>query len=349
MQVSQEALLRAGEETGVSEETIFQLWQALGGEPDAQSSPSFHAAHVAYYFGALIVAGAMGWFVSQAFDRLSGMALTTIAVMYALIALLAASYFWKRPDLRVLGGLCAVVAVCMTPLAIFGLEKAFHIWPAGDQGLYYDFHPYIRASWIYMEIGTVLAGLAALRFFAFPFLTAPIAYALWYMSMDATALLFNAPWTFHQRCYISIAFGVFMLLVSVVVDHRTRDDYAFWGYLFGMLALWGGLSLLNSGSQLAHFLYCCLNVVFVMASLILNRRVFLVFGAIGIFGYLANLAYTFFRDSMLFPFAVSVIGIATIALGVFLQRNMPRLEAVVQARLPENLVRYWQKRREFAR
>src|SRR6201993_3755074 len=242
MRVTRDDILRASRTAGLTDEQASSVWRALEATPEDQ--PGFHSAHVAYYFGALIVAGAMGWFVTMAFDRLSGQALTLIALGYATVALAAASYFWRRRDLRILGGICATVAVCMTPLAIFGVEKALNLWPAGVSGAYYDFHPYIRASWVYMEIGTVIAGLIALRFFAFPFLTAPIAYALWYMSMDATALLFHRKWAFHDQCHISIVFGIVMLIASFLIDHRTREDFAFWGYLFGMLTLWGGLSLL---------------------------------------------------------------------------------------------------------
>jgi hypothetical protein len=114
------------------EEQASSLWQALAATPEDQ--PGFHAAHVAYYLGALIVAGAMGWFVTMAFDRLSGGMLSLIALAYAAVALLAARYFWNRSDLRILGGICATVAVCMTPLAIFGVEKALNLWPAGVSG-----------------------------------------------------------------------------------------------------------------------------------------------------------------------------------------------------------------------
>jgi hypothetical protein len=175
MRVTRDDIVKAAIRIGLTEEQASSLWQALGTTTEDQ--PGFHAAHVAYYFGALIVAGAMGWFVTMAFDRLAGGMLTLIALAYAAVALLAARYFWNRRDLRILGGICATVAVCMTPLAIFGVEKALNLWPAGVSGAYYD-HPWIRASWVYMEIGTAIAGLVALRFFAFPFLTALIAYAL---------------------------------------------------------------------------------------------------------------------------------------------------------------------------
>jgi hypothetical protein len=165
------------------------------------------------------------------------------------------------------------------------------------------------------------------------------------MSMDATALLFHKNWTFHELCHISIVFGVVMLLVSYFIDHSTRDDYAFWGYLFGMMTLWGGLSLLDSGSQRARFAYGCLNIGFVAASVLLIRRVFLVFGAIGVFSYLTSLAHTILRDSLLFPFAVSLLGVAIIARGVFLQKHMPRIKRFVDANLSGSAARMLPNRR----
>jgi len=43
-----------------------------------------------------------------------------------------------------------------------------------------------------MEVGTVAAGFVALRFFRFPFLAAPIAFALLFMSMDLTLLIYGS-------------------------------------------------------------------------------------------------------------------------------------------------------------
>ena len=47
----------------------------------------------------------------------------------------------------------------------------------------------------------------------------------------------------------------------------------------------------------------------------LGRRVYAVFGVIGIALYLGDLADKVFRDSLLFPFALSLIGVAVIAAG----------------------------------
>ena len=78
MRVTRDDILRASRTAGLTDEQASSVWRALEATPEDQ--PGFHAAHVAYYFGALIVAGAMGWFVTMAFDRLSGQALPLIAL-----------------------------------------------------------------------------------------------------------------------------------------------------------------------------------------------------------------------------------------------------------------------------
>jgi hypothetical protein len=104
-----------------------------------------------------------------------------------------------------------------------------------------------------------------------------------------------------------------MMLVSYFVDLRGKsDDYAFWGYLFGLMAFWGGLSSMNSDSEVGKFVYCLINVGLIFCSLVLRRRTFIIFGSLGLFGYLGHLAYSVFSDSILFPFALTLLGIGII-------------------------------------
>lgn len=188
-----------------------------------------------------------------------------------------------------------------------------------------------------MEIATVAAAAAALRYFRFPFLTAPAAYALWYMSMDLSALVLRKNWEWREHCIISAVFGVVMLLVSYWLDHRAEIDYSFWGYLFGLMSFTGGLSFLDSGSQLAKLGYCLIHLSLIVISLALRRRVFLVFGGLGVFGYLCDEAYTYFRNSVAFPFVLSLIGIAIIVVAMKLKKNEAALQQSIAAWLPRRL------------
>ncbi|MBI2496422.1 MAG: DUF2157 domain-containing protein, partial [Opitutae bacterium] len=211
----------------------------------------------------------------------------------------------------------------MTPLATYGILRQFDLWPQSDPGAYQGFHVWINGSWITLEIATILAGVVALRFRRFPFLTAPIAVALWYLSMDLGPLLMSVPdYGWEIRLWISLWFGLVTLVAAYAVDFRGRDeDFAFWIYLFGLLAFWGGLSFMDSNSELGKFLYALINVGLVAVALVLRRVMFVVFGAVGIMGYIGHLAYGVFKDSMMFPFALTFLGLSIIALGVIYQRN----------------------------
>ena len=67
----------------------------------------------------------------------------------------------------------------------------------------------------------------------------------------------------------------------------------------------------------------------------LGRKVYAVFGVIGIAMYLGDLANKVFKDSLLFPFALSLIGIAVIAAGLLYYRHQDRITAWLEARMPD--------------
>jgi hypothetical protein len=337
LKITHEDLRSAASESALSPAQADRLWEALGRRTSGHQR--FDAAHVAYYAGALIVIGAMGWLLTDAWQSLDGFGLSAIAVAYAVGLWLGGDALWQK-GLRVPGGLLFTAAVCMTPLAIYGLERATGIWPQGDPGRYRDYYVWVKGSWLLMEIGTIAAGGLAIALRPFPFLTAPIAFALWFMSMDLTPLVFGKnEFTWGEREWVSMWFGLAMLLAAYLADlrNRVRQDFAFWGYLFGLAAFWGGLSLMDSGSELSKLLYCLINVALIVLSVLLRQRVFVVFGALGVLGYLGHLAYRVFEDSLLFPVVLTLIGVGIIYLGVVYQRNSRRVAVYAQAFLPEGI------------
>jgi hypothetical protein len=171
-----------------------------------------------------------------------------------------------------------------------------------------------------------------------PFMVMPVAVTIWYMSMDvANALMQNEgfDWSFTRD--VSRVFGLATCALAVWVDvrcHRAskrvwRQDFAFWLYLFGALMYWCGLSWRDSDYELSKFLDALMNVFMIFVGAALRRRVFTVLGAFGVAGYLAYLSYRVFRDSMMFPFALTLLGLGLVAAGLWWQRN----EALVNERL----------------
>ena len=103
------------------------------------------------------------------------------------------------------------------------------------------------------------------------------------------------------------------------------QDFAFWCYLFGLMAFWGGLTSMDSGSEFNRAVYLVINLGLIGIALYLRRTVFLVFGAIGVHLYLGHLAYTVFKESFLFPFALAFLGLSLILVTVFAQSYVWRI------------------------
>jgi hypothetical protein len=336
--LSKEDLTRAASEGVITPEQAERLWQKLKDRDASSARSGLDVAMVAYYLGALIVMSAMGWLMTRGWEQFGGLGIFLLATLYAVLFALAGRTLWYKEKLRTPGGLLFTLAVWMTPLAIYGLERVTGVWPQGAPVDFRSYHIWIKGSWILMETGTIVAGLIALKFIRFPFLTFPIAFSLWYMSMDLAPLLVGkSEFTLHEQLWASLCFGLVILLVTYLIDRRTREDYAFWGYLFGLMAFWGGLSMMESSSEWKKFLYCLINLGLILLAVFLQRPVFVVFGACGVFGYLAYLSYDVFKDSFLFPIILSLLGLVVIFLGVQYQKHRQQFEGAVLAMIPASV------------
>jgi hypothetical protein len=289
--------------------------------PDVPTaSPRFGFVNVLYYFGGLIAIGAMSLFMTLGWNALGGWGGFATALLY-LGLFLGLTHWLSQRGHMVPAGITATLAVVMVPLAIFGLQMALGYWDARKP--FRDYHVLIDWRWLMMEFGTLAAGAVMLWRYRFPFMMMPIAVTLWYMSMDLVPYFTGNKYDWEMRKLVSLVFGLVMVLVAFWVDLRSRfsRDYAFWLYFFGVLTFWGGLSLMKSGSEYGKMAYCAINVAMILIGAIIGRRVFAVFGGIGVAGYLGYLSWKHFQDSLLFPFALVAVGLGIIAFGILWQKN----------------------------
>jgi len=343
MSYSEHDLRAAAGAGAISPDELQRLLTYLQGRTPATGAPSakFDVAHLLWYAGALIVIGGMGLFSTLAFSQMGGRALTACAIAYAAAFGIAGNHLWRR-DLRVPGGLLIAIAVSMAPLAVYGIQDEFGWWGKfGKPGTVHDFYIWIKGSWLFMELATVAAGVIALRFYRVPFIYAIISVALWFMSMDLTPWIFNVShFDWQMRCIVSIWFGLGMLAVAWIVDYTSdRRDFGFWLHLFGLMAFWGGLSGTDGAAELGKAGYCLINVGLLVTAVIIVRRAYAVFGALGITMYLGHLAEAVFKDSLLFPFALSLIGIAVVAVGLAYHRKQRAISEWLAANLPPAVLR----------
>ncbi len=326
----------AGAEGVISPNDAERLIHWLSSQPvdevtsTAETAKGFNLVTVAYYFGAMLMISACAWFLGDKWQSLgSGGVLITCLIYFALAAGLGS---WLRSKGYIVGGgLLITVAVCLTPLIVYCIEDLSGFWPVlsetDDPIKYKDFFPYIRGAWIIMELATMAVSLVALLRVRFGFLTAPLAFTLWFFSMDVAAWFLGNELDWNTEAWMAVLVGGVTILFGYVLDRtlhrpgeRRSENFAFWCYLFGLMAFWGGLTSIDSDSETGRFLYFLVNAGLIAVSLYLHRSVFLIFGAMGVFAYLGHLAYEVFKDSVLFPFVLVLLGLGIIVATVLAQR-----------------------------
>ena len=334
MNVSRKDLNRAVEAKIISEQQAEQLIDFIKNLPD--HAPGFNFTNVLYYFGGLIAIGAMSLFMNLGWELYGGWGIFFLCLCYALIGL-SLTHSFDNKGYKIPAGICATFVIFLTPLAIYGLQKAMGWWP--DNTVFQQYNYYIKWHWIFMELGTLAVGIILAWIYRYPFMIMPIALTLWYLSMDVTVMINGGAYSYTLRALVSMYIGLATVLIAFWVDLRSSHsaDYAFWLYIFGVIAFWGGLSAQHSDSELSKLIYLSINLVMIMIGVMLNRKVFVIFGALGSCFYIGHLAFRVFANSYLFPMILSAIGLAVIYLGILWQKYEAQITAQMRTLLPAPL------------
>ena len=283
-----------------------------------------------YYFGAMIIISAMGWFLGNVWEAFGHGGLFVISLAYFALFTFIGNVLWKSGKTTP-GGLLFTCAVSIVPLAVWAFESLTGIMPKELKD-YSDFHVLIRFGWIFMEIATVAVGLTFIKYRKFPFLTLPVCYALWYLSMDIVPFCIGQTVepTWGMRNFATAVFAILMIGFALKYDKKSEEDFSKWLYIFGGTMLWlviGSVMLqYKLNNEVAYFTTAVINFIFMVFSVIVQRRIFMVWGAIGFWGYIAHLAYKIFSDSPLFPFVLVLFGLGVIFSGIYYSKNYEAIE-----------------------
>src|SRR5882672_54447 len=148
----------------------------------------FNLVTVAYYFGAMLMISACAWFLGDKWEALGSPGIFSTTLVYLMVAA-GAGWWLHKKGYVVGGGLLITVAVCLVPLLTYTIVDMIGLFPSAHPGSYNNYYPWINGSWIVMELATILAAAVALRYVRFAFLTAPIAFSLWFLSMGLAELI----------------------------------------------------------------------------------------------------------------------------------------------------------------
>lgn len=323
MHLSREDLAKAVGAGILSPQQAELLWRFLDGLPAARHS-KFDSAHVLWYSGALVVFAAMSVLAALLIDRYGFLALAWAAGTYAMLFWVAGHMLYRTERMKTAGGVLLALASAMAPLVVYGVMAANG---ADDSPL--------NRLMLPIALG-LMAGLLAFLYRA-PILALPLGVALWAFLGTGAELLRPADPPFITT---SIASGLLLALLGWRRDLKGSPRTGFWLHLVGAIVLWGGLTVWAAqGDGGAKALYCGAMALLLVWAVFLQRRTYAGLAALGLAYYLGYLAFQAFEDSLMFPVALSVIGLAIIAVGIVWRAREDRIHAWVDARLPRFLVK----------
>jgi hypothetical protein len=308
------------------------------GAPEQRKGLNFIS--LAYYFGSFMILLAYTIFMGLewetfGFPRQIAVSLGTIGMLWVL------GFFLMNKDFRGAGGLLIFVGTGIVPLLISTVQRALGFWPETDFA-YRDFYTVVSQTWVPLEVISSLVSIVMIWRTRFPLLTLLIAFWMWFLSMDLTRWITQSnSWSWSDvEQTVSAVMGAGMLLLGVFLQRRAKQDYSGWFYLFGHIIILGFFSSLAIDREgILGLVYFAVYLSFVVASVWLQRRVFLVFGAFGCYGYLSYLAFQVFDGAMGFVFALGGIGLLIVLSAVGYQKyGRPWLEKQFAQRhiVPEN-------------
>ncbi len=309
---------------------------------------------IVYYAGVLFILNSLSSVaILLAWDYLpsgSALAIALVSLVYMLLFMLLGYRAWFSGKYKIGGEILFTLAICMVPIFVyavlrfagFGPYWNYHIESATPGHYYYigDFMP------LFVSAATLIASLIMLYFVRFSLLAVPIIISLWYMFI-VSRYGYLSGWP-------AIIFGAVILLISYFVDCRTKEKFAFWGYIGGMIALqfgferlvpvlylFGGLPRNTAGFIICFLIYLMLMLI----SVLLDNKVTLVFSIIGALAYYFTLAECLFRGTIGVPLAISLMGISVFLLTIFYVKNREKIDNEIQSLIPKFILVYQPKNR----
>lgn len=298
-------------------------------KPDGRKSLQLGA--IISYFGGFLILFALTIFIGIAWDAMSRGAQFFWALL-AVGGLWGAGYVLRRfPSARLGGNLLIFAGAGALPLVVYTFQRLVGWWPADDTLDYEDFHDRILAVWIVMELISMAGAVALAYLIRFPLMMLLAGFWGWYLAMDLARWVRGDDHDFWNDDHHWVGFMVGLLIVGAGLELARRQlrPYAFWLLLFGnltWLAHLGDLALDDDFGPVA-LLFLLVSLGAIVLSVVTQFRVFLVFGALGLYSWVCYLVFDTFDDVASVTLGLVLIGVFIVLTGIGYQKWLePALE-----------------------
>jgi hypothetical protein len=298
---------------------------------EMKSNRFLRVAQISATIALLAMLGGFGTVIS---DLFGGVGLLVNACVYGLFFAFTAWYLTTKRKKRTAGGIAALIAVFMVPFAACGIEQLFGVWPDNLE-MFQGYNFWLYGSWLMIELSTVGVGFIVLAFVRFSFVIIPVLLALWHFTMDISAVITQQPHTNFESARIgSVVYGILLLCVSIYLDRRTKEDFSFWGYLFGLTALFVGLSSIEISSLSYIIIFISISLFSLIIAPFLERRIFLFFGAAALFASISYFLNGLFEDTVVLFFCIVALASVFISIIMLYVRNEYLMYKGYEKKLP---------------
>ena len=305
----------------------------------------FNAITVAYGLGALLVLFASAWFLVDRWTILGAPGVMAVALGYAAV-LVAAAVWMHRHQFPQASGVAVVLAIAVTPIVVWAILTMAGRWPeprSGDALLRSD--QWMAAQWLVIDFSTLLVALLVVRRHRVAVLMYPLAIGLGWVLFHLILFVRDEGGMEGFERWAMLAAGFIVLAVADGLERwqcaecaaggsagSQVDDFAGPFWLTGIIIASASYVNIWSRTEGWKHLMPVVWLVLIAASLYLRRRLLLLGGVLGIFGYLAYLAGEVFRDYVSFPILLAGFGILLILVTVWTQVRFPALANRLDAR-----------------
>ena len=305
----------------------------------------FNAITVAYGLGALLVLFASAWFLLDRWTRLGAPGVMAVALGYAAVFVASAIWF-HRHEFPLASDVAVVLSVAVTPIVVWSLLTMAGRWPeprVGDALLRSD--QWMAAQWLVIDLSSLLVTLLVVRKHRVAMLMFPLGVGLWWVLFHLIHFVSAEGGMVWFERWAMLASGLIILAVADGLERWQRtsnaadgmtsrrvDDFAGPFWLTGIVVVSASYVTIWSRTESWKHLMPVVWLIMIVGALYLHRRLLLLCGVLGIFGYLAYLAGEVFRDYVSFPILLAGFGILLILVTVWTQSRFPAFARRVHAR-----------------
>ena len=319
------------------------------------SEKKFSVETFLYYFGSFIILCAMGYFMSNTITKSTFFAIFSLGSLYALIFAGLGEYLWKKAD-KLPASLLYFLFVTMITFLVMVLEKITGFFPHfSEMHKYSNFYLACRPALILLAFTAVVVGTVVLQKRKAPLLTIPVisgAYSLVYMIGPMLVGNIKDP-TMINILWINFLFSLGLIITAFAKDKLTEIDYSKWAYIIGAILFYPSIELLiayyfkHINVEIMQGIVGLTGLIYIVLSLLLQRKVFMILGVFGLVGYIFYLEFKFITNApILLPSVILITGLLIFYAGIWYHQNREKIDAFVESIIPQKIRHILPKYRE---